>query len=244
MSVTAEAPAVAAAPRQGAANPALPAYLAFPGGNLGVRISEFNRFPTRYAHPSWWPAGWGWDWKGKFPETSRAETRLGESLLRHWDFPAAPCFSFDPPARRLALLDPVPLNRLVLLAGLARHADEISRILVRNDVKELRRQVGEDAYKFVIFKAPLLTGPLGAGDGAPPVPDWTARALFSGLSMLTTVLGQDALDIRGRVGLKFSRAVIGAWDGRRCPEPVESIFRLFRKVLLQEVDPAWDAIFS
>ena len=222
----------------------LPACLSASAGKLAQRISEFNRFPTRYAHPSWWPQGWGPDWKKGIIADSRSEARLGEAMLQHWELPYRPCFDFGAPMRRLALLDPAPLNRLVLLAGLARHAEEISRIIVRSQVQKLRFQIGEEAYKFVLLRAPLLTGQLPAGDGATETTDWAERATFTGLSMLSACLGPELQIMSGRVSLKFSRGMIEAWDVKPCPEAPEVLFRLFRKVLLQEVEPAWDVIFS
>jgi hypothetical protein len=173
------------------------------------------------------------------------EARLGEGLLGAWKLDARPCFDFAPPARRLVLLDPAPLRRTVLLAGLARHADEISRLVERSRVRALKEQVGEAAYLFVMHRAPLLAGPLtGGADDAAAGRDWSARALAAGLGMLGACLGADHAGVLARVLVKFPRdcaPYLGAGGGRGT---AEGYLRLFRKVLAKEVDPAWDDLLS
>ena len=217
------------------------AWLGEDGACLADRALEFNRYPTRYAHPSWMPEGWA-PWVARMAGNEVLEADLGRSLLQTWDLDASPCFEFAPPARRLALLDPAILRRTVLLAGLARHADEISRLIERERVRELKEQVGEAAYRFVMLRAPLLAGPLagGASQVAAQEKDWRMRSLAAGLGMLGSCLGPDHAGLTARVLVKFPRdcaPYMEAGGGQGTPD---GYLRLFRKVLGKEVDSAWD----
>ena len=227
---------------------ALCAWLGPKGERLADKAAEFNRYPTRYAHPSWMPDGWA-PWvdrlAGRADSVAKGlEAKLGEGLLAEWELDARPCFDFAPPARRLVLMDAAPLRRTVLLAGLARHADEINRMMERGRVRELKEQVGEAAYLFVMHRAPLLAGPLTAGaNAASRGRSWSARALAAGLGMLGACLGDHA-GLAARVVVKFPRdfaPYLGAGGGQGT---AEGYLRLFRKVLVKEVDPAWDDLLS
>lgn len=222
----------------------LRAYLAEPG-DLQRRIAAFNRYPTRSLHPSWIPAGWDPAWLARHTDGGRAESRLGEAVLRHWELDAKPCFDFDRPAHRLALVDRGPLERLAYLAGLARHADAISRTLERDKVLELRRQLGEEGYRFAVFRAPLLAGSLGAdASGVPAAGPWPVRAMAAGLRMLAECLSGAPAGLVARAALKFPRMDAHLLASRAGFSPVEAYARLFRRILVKEIDPAWDSLLS
>lgn len=214
-------------------------------GDLARRISAFNRYPTRYLHPSWIPSGWDPAWLERHRDGGRAEARLGEAVLRHWKLDAKPCFDFDRPAHRLALVDREPLERLAYLAGLARHADAISRTLERDKVLELRRQLGEEGYRFAAFRAPLLAGSLGAAAaGVPAVGPWPVRAMAAGLRMLAECLSGAPAGLVSRAALKLPRKDAHLLVSRGGFSPVEAYARLFRRILVKEIDPAWDSLLS
>lgn len=226
---------------------ALAAWLGPNGTAWRGKAIEFNRYPTRYAHPSWMPNGWA-PWAARLAESKgagAAEAGLGRSLLRLWGLDERPCFDFAPQARRLALVDAAPLRRTVLWAGLARHAGGISRLMERGRVLELKEQLGEAAYRFVTHRAPLLAGPLA--EGAPASPegaDWVTRSLAAGLGMLGACLGAGNAGVAARVALKFPRGCAPYLDAGGGPGTADGYMRLFRRVLAKEVDPAWDALFS
>jgi hypothetical protein len=222
----------------------LSAWLGPEGDRWADKAAEFNRYPTRYAHPSWIPEGWA-PWVERFAGLGRAEAELGRCLLGAWGLDARPCFDFTLPARRLALLDAAPLRRTVLLAGLARHAGAISRLMERGRVLELKGQVGDAAYRFATQRAPLLAGPLAEGaNGAAEGADWFTRSLAAGLGMLGACLGAEHGGVSARVALKFPRACAPYLDAGGGQGTVDGYLRLFRKVLTLEVDPAWDALLS
>lgn len=240
-----DAPASRAYPDPASPRPRARAWIGAGREGLAERISEFNRFPARYAHPSWVPEGWAGAWMKGCMDGGRGERRLGEELLKAWRLDARPCLEFDAPALRLALVDPEPLLRAVMLAGLARHGDEIARMLERSRVKAFREEVGEGAYRFAVYRAPLLAGSLGAGDPrAGGGGDWRSRSLASGLRMLAACLAGGPPGLAARAGLKVPRKYAGFLGGGDGGERVRAYARLFRKVLAQEVDPAWDSLLS
>lgn len=226
--------------------PVLAAWLGTNGAPLAGKAMEFNRYPLRYAHPSWVPAKWQGPWMERLRDGGRAEASLGEALLKHWKVDTRPCFEFAAPSKRLALVDGDPLRKTVLLAGIARHADEVSRIMERAKVMELKSQVGEDAYKFAVFRAPLLAGPLAQGGNsmAAAATDWKAKCMASGMGMFGACLAGGPPGLAGRAGLKFPREYAPYMRAGGGEGSTEGYVRLFRKVLAQEVDPAWDSMLS
>jgi hypothetical protein len=237
----------AAADGRSAANghsAALSAWLGPNGAQWAGRAAEFNRYPARYAHPSWIPEGWA-PWLPRFAGRGRAEAELGRGLLKAWGLDGRPCFDFAPPARRFALLDAAPLRRAVLLAGLARHAGEISLLMERGRVLELKEQVGEAGYRFVMLRAPLLAGPLAEGAGtAAEGADWLTRSWAAGLGMLGACLGAEHAGLLARVSVKFPRDCAPFLSAGGGQGTADAYMRLFRRVLVKEVDPAWDVLFS
>jgi hypothetical protein len=223
---------------------ALSAWLGPNGAQWAGKAAEFNRYPTRYAHPSWIPEGWA-PWLPRLAGRGRAEAELGQGLLKAWGLDGRPCFDFAPSARRLALLDATPLRRTVLLAGLARHAGEISKLMERGRVLELKEQVGEAGYRFVTLRAPLLAGPLAEGAGTMAEgSDWLTRSWAAGLGMLGACLGAEHAGLAARLTVKFPRdcaPYLGAGGGQGT---TDGYMRLFRRVLVKEVDPTWDVLFS
>ena len=128
------------------------------GKPLDGLTREFNLYPIRYAHPSWIPNGWDRAKAlcGQVP--GRPEVRLSIKLLLHWDLADQTCFSFGEVSRRIALADPATLERTAFLGGLAVHWESISRILEREAVQEIRGEIGTEAYRFSLFRAPILVG--------------------------------------------------------------------------------------
>ncbi|MDB5104443.1 MAG: type secretion protein [Fibrobacteres bacterium] len=238
-----------AAPVDGAAPAArcLPeAWMGDGAGPLAAGIALFNRYPLRYAHESWIPASWERTLLESCRDGGRSETRLGEELLRHWKLDPRPCFAFGAPLARFALVEPESLRRTVSWTGLARHADEISRMVERSKVMAFRNQVGEEAWRFSVFRAPLLAGSLASGSrqGGKADGDWSHRAMASGLLMLGACLAGSPSCLSGRVALKFPREFSGFLEAGKAYGEADGYFRLFRRILVQEVDPAWDSLLS
>lgn len=227
----------------------LPGYLSS-GGDLARSIQLFNWYPATYAHATWIPPLWSRTLGAEPIRTaigkSRAGIRLGEALLGVWGLDARPCLDFDGIGSRLALLDPQALDRLVYYAGLARHAEEISQVLERSRVVALRGLLGEVAYRFAMNRASLLAGHLATQPPLAPSPgsDMKTRAIAAGLGMLAACLEGSPPGMLSRLRLKFPRnrsALLVASPGER---PIAGYMRLFRKILNQEVAPAWDSLLS
>jgi hypothetical protein len=81
--------------------------------------------------------------------------------------------------------------------------------------------------------------PAHSGDG-----DWNHRALATGLMLLGASLSGQPGCLTGRTALKFPRQFAGYLEAGKCYGQAEGCARLIRKVLIQEVDPAWDSLLS
>jgi hypothetical protein len=91
-----------------------------------------------------------------------------------------------------------------------------------------------------------MAGTLGSLSLESPVAaeDWPSRAMEAGLALFAATLGETPPQMAGRVRLKFPRALADRLDpeaGRGSPQ---AALRILKKLLAQEVDPAWESSLS
>ena len=67
-------------------------------------------------------------------------------------------WDFTEESRRLALLDAVNLRKLRKLFGVAVHAEEIAKVIVRADVLSIRDSLGEDIYDYAMHRGQYQLG--------------------------------------------------------------------------------------
>ena len=101
-------------------------------------------------------------------EDGRAVATLGENAAELWRWlaeyprprcaaPDCPCESrgfwdFAEESRRLVLLDVQTLHRLCRVTGTALHAPAIAAVLRRDEVLPLREELGEDMYRYALYR--------------------------------------------------------------------------------------------
>lgn len=148
-------------------------------------------------------------------------------------------------SRRLALLEMDTLGALCLVAGVALHAPEIARVLRREEVRALRRDIGEDLYHYALCRGQYQIGGV--------------RRLFTELHPALPLAERCALH-----GSMAPRLVASRWPvelGERffsklppLPEGVElpaleekeirEVWFALKKLLLKEVAPSWASCFD
>lgn len=165
---------------------------------------------------------------------------------RFWDFAEE--------SRRLALLPPELLERTVIQFGVALHADELSRLIARDDVLTVRQEIGPELFAYALqrgrFQAGSLPGLFGDGHGG-----LTARIRLHGrqaLSLCSSVWPRQLLDICATrfdgLATAFSAAgatdIDSAQDEAPPAEARRAIWFGFKKILLKEVAPQWAPCFD
>jgi hypothetical protein len=165
---------------------------------------------------------------------------------RFWDFAEE--------SRRLALLPPQLLARAVLQFGVALHADQLSRLIAREEVLAAREEIGPELFAYALqrgrFQAGSLPGLFGTGHGG-----LAARIRLHGLqalSLCSSVWPRNLLDICAvrfdGLTTAFSPAnatdIDSALDETPPAEARRAVWFGFKKILLKEVAPQWAPCFD
>lgn len=207
---------------------------------LAAAIVEFNCFPSRYAHASWFTALPHGALLLRLRASPRIAQRLSRHLLAAWGLEGQYCFDFSAPPARLALLDSSTLTQLVLYAGLTATAAYVRQTVERDKVAALKQRLGEPAFLFALKRAPFL-------GGASPLPVALRRAapeafyritLVAGLQCLAASLSGREPALLRRLLFKFPQGWAASFaTGAAAPPPAASA-RLFAQ-LLMEIAPRW-----
>jgi YOP proteins translocation protein K (YscK) len=121
--------------------------------------------------------------------------------------------------------------------------DALRAVVDRREVQALRTRLGDEGYEFVLNTAPALqiaaTGPAIE----PRDPQWEAKALQQGASLLAAIMHAHSRAIGARAQLKLPRALcVGAPIVLSAKERA-----LLRDVLIlsvvEEVLPQWEWLF-
>lgn len=167
--------------------------------------------------------------------------RLIETEYCFWDFMEE--------TRRIALLDPEIVRRLQLVFGAAINADDIAKVLKRDEVLQLQQILGEDLYQYSLLRGryqvgavrqfflaqnrsvPLTTriqldGRMALEICASLWPNFLQSRFFSQLNIMFSL--EDNTTLSHDYPLSVIR---GVWDG-------------LKKILLREVAPQWAPIFD
>lgn len=212
---------------------------------LFARIDEFNRLPARYMHISWADEWIGSALYAFLKSSTRVEKRLSFQILTHAGLHTRFIYDFSDPRRLLALLDADRLGRLVFFTGIAANAWRIGRVVGREPLKQIKRQLGVDGYRFALHKAPLLTGCMR--DEHPEkfsISDIAGYVNSCGMRYLQICLGGQPHALTGRLALKFPRQLNLEFNAPAADQESNRVWQLLRKILIYEVGPEWKMYIS
>lgn len=212
-------------------------------------IHEFNTLPTRYMHPSWLEGVVDADLFQRLRGTPAAERKLSQHLLNHYGLSDEYCYNFETSSRRLALFAPEHLIQSANLAGIALNAPKIQKVILKHEVLAMRRDLGEDGYRFALKKAPFLLGnlefPVPRQTDEQSLPEYTE---VCGRQLLHACFYGEPTSIIQRLQFKFPKnggldldpnQRVGdkqrAWRNLK----KESAWRIIKKILTHEVHPQW-----
>ena len=196
---------------------------------------------------------------------------LGERPAAVRPAPAGPSgfWDFAEESRRLALLDAPSVHRLCRVTGTALHAPAIAGVVRRDAVLALRAELGEDMYRYALFRGryelggvrrffavsrePGSRGGVPGRNGALSGPEGAVQAPLGALCAWHGVM---ALRL---VAEGWPEALAEQFDQKlpRLPEPPgvpalpepgaagrAEIWRAVKKLLLKEVAPSWAPCFD
>lgn len=147
-------------------------------------------------------------------------------------------------SRRLALLDTESLGALCRLSGVALHAREIAHILRRDELLALRAGIGEDMYRYALYRGQYqLGGVRRLFAGLHPMMPLAERCALHGNMTLRLVasLWPEELSSRFLPSLSpLSGEELPAFGGAELRE----LWIALKKLLLREVAPSWAPCFD
>lgn len=209
--------------------------------DLAEPLLRLNLLPTSLMHPSR-RAGWARD-----DSLALSEAVLDRHESSAWlETAGLPLVKgLDDPRLPICMAPPPLFERLCLACGSALLWPALRRVIVRAELAELVRQLGEDCLALVRRLAALGRIPPSAADEAPPLLERDVReqALRSGQALVAVAL-QDAppeLAERGLLRLPreaLSQAPLVPRDLREPPRALE-----FLHSVLQEIDAPWLSSF-
>lgn len=208
-------------------------------------IYEFNMRPARYIHKSWIEPMISPSLFTDLKRSRHAEKRLSDMILKRFQLDRDFFFDFEEPRRRLALIDGGRLSRLIFLAGIAVNSPRYTKVVERDKLIALKGEIGEGAYLFALRKAPFLMGrmafPLSGEQGSE---NTRSHAVRCGMECLRACFSGDPETLITRILFKLPERL--GRDIKRRPPEIERrhAWSLFRKVLLQEVEPGWAPYIS
>jgi hypothetical protein len=213
---------------------------------LAEVVWNFNFDIAGYAHPSWADRVLPPNAFSLLRDCPRTRPRLNALLLRTLADPSTPCFDFDTPLLRLALLPSDVLAQTAFLIGTGLLAPRIRLVIDASEVKAIRNALGVAAYEFALKRFSLLCGPdIGEPKNGLPEPDKLVETVIClGQEVLTRLMDDAPAPVRTRARLKF------AMDS---PESVEQLSEsltgqrgvaLTVKIVSGEVAPSWAHLFS
>lgn len=164
------------------------------------------------------------------------------------DAPEEWALSFEQPRHRLALLPTPGLWRLAHYFGLVAFRSEVAGLIAREQVLELRREVGEDGHVFALNRTALLPRP--PKPGAAPGEPLPLRIRRCGQEAVAACL-KDAhpavvaalcLKLPEDFAGKFRRTGADAAPGARYE--AGQVWPLIKTLVTKEIEPQWAAYFS
>jgi hypothetical protein len=173
--------------------------------DLSYPVWEFNYKPERYIHKSWLHSLPNGDLVDKLMGEGRDTERLSNFLMSQLGFDGEFFFDFSNTSSQVALWSASDLKRLVMYAGLCCHYKDIQQLIMRDNVLEVRRYLGDKLYTFALKRAAVFM------DFQPEVLEFTKRVhlnnrvIISGLVCLHSYMRRFPTAFMKRVVIKLPR---------------------------------------
>lgn len=176
-----------------------------------------------------------------------------ETFRRAW-FSADPkesgYWNFSEESQRLALLDTVTLERLCLLFSAAVHAEELARVIAREQVLDLRREIGADVFSYALKRGRYQIGALRDILTVPTSFGTLGRRIGILASSLPALTASEWPEALKELTMRRTPCFNGVSSSTEafCPalqrEQRRALWFTMKKLLLREVAPEWAPCFD
>lgn len=212
------------------------------GGNTRFHlIHQFNIHPAAYAHPSWF-AEIEPNLLRCLVNTRRGISRLSAMLLKQYDLDGDTCYDFEYPWWRFALLPADVLSKLTRYCGLVSLHRQIASFVDKRALRRIKESLGEQDYVFAVKRVPLLAGRKHGADLR-----WNGRfdigrlARQYGRAYFFSHFSGAPRAITGRLAFKFPPS---RYERTLFKAPQVNGWQLFKRILIHEIEPRWQPLFS
>ncbi|MBF0442333.1 MAG: SctK family type III secretion system sorting platform protein [Oligoflexales bacterium] len=216
---------------------------------LLTQILSFNHYPAYYIHDSW-------------IEILTKETKIqgwldirycGESfsrfILEKLDLTDSHDYDFSASEKRLALLPPQDLEKLVLYCGIAARHQVIGSVISRPAQHNIRSLISDQGYSFAVKSAPYLF-PQGVKFGTDLKLESDCSNIleilyYPGSLCLGLILGHCSAAFTKRLLLKLPSDCKAGFDSAKMFEEQgheRKLAKIIVQKLLREVFPQWNLL--
>ena len=197
-------------------------------------IFDFNMRPQYWVHPQVINSLPHCTVVQALANTTRGSAHLSAWLSRELRLGnGEACWDFEEPRRRLALLGCATLNKFASYAGAAACWPRIAATIGREDLKEIKAALGDEAHVFALRRGRMIVPEKETSPPAGAVP-LGEHALDVGWRMLATAVIDDKADVRKRFVLKMPPTVARALAGAD-PAPAEARDKAWQR--LRKISP-------
>jgi hypothetical protein len=205
-------------------------------------VHQFNVYPAAYANPGWFSTLVPGHLFGRLSKSRRGLSRLSGLLLQAHGLDKTAWYDFNLPQWRFALLPPQVINTLVTYGGLALAHRRIATMVDKAALARLKGSIGERAYQFALKRASLMVGrQRGVDMDGLDLDDPGGQVRQMGATYFLGQFNNAPMAIAGRLAFKFAPDMAGAAVNR---SPDETAWSLFRRILIHEINPQWQHLFS
>jgi len=176
-------------------------------------------------------------------ETKRIRTRLSDYFLHYFNLKDQKYFSFEDPRLRLALVDRETIKQTLIYAGAAYYYEQISKIIKRQDLLNLKESVGENVYFFATKRASLiqaLVPKLGMEKKGELCKDDLYEA---GKRCFELCFANEVPALLERLKLKFPANIKWEFNLDIQEEQKTKAWNYLYRILIKEVEPSWKSCF-
>lgn len=174
-------------------------------------VWRFNFRPDSYIHPSWLATMPDGKVMQALLGQERGESRLLQHMMQRLGLHDSVFFDFSKPLTRLALWRGQELGQLVLYLGAMFHFQLLRRIVTRDDLLKTQQVLGDDLYRFVQQRAPLLTHNISAEIEFPSPIGLKKRFVLAGMLCLRAAFAGYPPSFWKRLVYKLEREYYVLW---------------------------------
>lgn len=200
-------------------------------------ICKFNQLPALYVDCSHLAGLVDEHVYAKLLVSPRGRRKLSQWILGLNNIGPTSFFDFTEHRRRLALLEPDILQRLLTYTGAMLASSSIAKIIDHNTVISLKKSLGEDVYFFAVKRAAFLVDrELASPIADSSVTDWKIVVRRLGCQCLEQCFSNEPRSLTSRLRLKFGQDWPLDFSCHASDEQKEAAWSILKKVLFSEID--------